>query len=122
MKWYITVLKKYADFNGRAKRSEYWYFMLFNTIISIVISLTDEALNSKILGLVYNLAVIIPSIAVGVRRMHDVGKSGWFCLIPIYNFILACTDGDHGPNKYGADPKRPELMDEIDILGSDLNG
>jgi uncharacterized membrane protein YhaH (DUF805 family) len=51
------------------------------------------------------LAIFIPSIAVGVRRMHDVGKSGWFLLIPIYNLILACTDGVQGDNEYGADPK-----------------
>ena len=121
MKWYITVLKNYAEFNGRARRSEYWYFMLFNTIISIVISVIELSAKTQVLGIVYNLAIIVPSIAVAVRRMHDVGKSGWFCLIPIYNLILACTDGDHGPNEYGNDPKRPELMDEIDILGSDLN-
>ena len=122
MKWYITVLKNYAVFNGRARRSEYWYFMLFNFIFTVVIALIEAGANTKALGMVYNLAVLIPSIAVAVRRMHDVGKSGWYCLIPIYNLILACTDGDHGPNEYGADPKRPELMDDIDLLGSDLNG
>jgi uncharacterized membrane protein YhaH (DUF805 family) len=54
---------------------------------------------------VYSLALLVPSIAVGVRRMHDVGKSGWFILIPIYNLILACTEGTQGENEYGADPK-----------------
>jgi uncharacterized membrane protein YhaH (DUF805 family) len=57
------------------------------------------------------LGTLIPSIAVGVRRMHDVGKSGWFLLIPIYNLVLACTDGEQGPNQYGSDPKRPEFDD-----------
>ena len=64
-------------------------------------------LNCTVFGgyYIYTLAVLIPSIAVGVRRMHDVGKSGWFLLIPIYNLILACTDGVNGDNEYGADPK-----------------
>ncbi len=60
------------------------------------------------LGTIYSLAVFIPSIAVAVRRMHDVGKSGWFILIPIYNLILACTNGESGENKYGTDPKALE--------------
>ena len=66
----------------------------------------------------YSLVVFIPSIAVGVRRMHDVGKSGQFLLIPIYNLILAFTDGNVGPNGYGPDPKRPEMLDEIDQIGA----
>lgn len=57
---------------------------------------------------VYSLAVLVPSIAVAVRRMHDVNKSGWFILIPIYNLILAVTEGDKGSNQYGPDPKNPE--------------
>jgi len=65
--------------------------------------------NTEWLSNIYNLAVLIPGIAVGVRRMHDVGKSGWFLLIPIYNLILACTDGEKGSNLYGLDPKNPEV-------------
>jgi uncharacterized membrane protein YhaH (DUF805 family) len=118
MKWYVAVLKKYADFNGRARRSEYWFFVLFSIIISIVLSLCDEFLKTKYLNNLYSLAVLVPSIAVAVRRMHDINKSGWYCLIPIYNIILACTDGTEGPNQYGADPKRPEILDEIDQIGS----
>ena len=74
-------------------------------------------MGTTFINTVYSLAVLVPSIAVGVRRMHDVGKSGWFLLIPIYNLILACTDGQVGPNEYGADPKRPELQDDIDQIG-----
>ncbi|MCX6181573.1 MAG: DUF805 domain-containing protein, partial [Bacteroidetes bacterium] len=111
MKWYLEVLKKYAVFNGRARRSEYWYFFLFNIIISIVLGIIDGAAgliisgSNGVLVTIYSLALLIPSIAVGVRRMHDVGKSGWFLLIPIYNIILACTDGQKGENQYGSDPK-----------------
>jgi len=109
--YYKTVLQKYAVFEGRARRSEYWYFVLVNFLISLVLSLIDGALGLMTFGIstVYSLAVLVPTIAVAVRRMHDVGKSGWFVLIPIYNFILAVTEGESGSNEYGADPKNPEL-------------
>ncbi len=69
------------------------------------------ALHFKFLANLYSLVVLLPGIAVGVRRMHDVNKSGWYLLIPLYNLILACTPGTVGPNEYGADPKeQPEVM------------
>jgi uncharacterized membrane protein YhaH (DUF805 family) len=105
MNYYIKVLQNYANFNGRARRSEYWYFVLFNFIISLVLGLIGAAVNFEFLGNIYSLAVLIPSLAVAVRRMHDVGKSGWFILIPIYNLILACTDSQSGDNEYGPNPK-----------------
>ena len=108
MKWYLKVLKQYADFNGRARRKEYWMFALFNFLISFVIGFIGGIMEFTLLGTIYSLAVFIPSIAVAVRRMHDVGKSGWFILIPIYNLILACTNGESGENKYGSDPKALE--------------
>ena len=107
MNYYLEVLKKYAEFDGRARRSEYWYFTLFSIIISIALGVLGAAMKSELLGNIYSLAVLVPSIAVAIRRMHDVGKSGWYCLIPIYNLILACTAGDVGPNQYGLDPKDP---------------
>ncbi len=110
MKWYTKVLKNYAQFNGRARRSEYWYFFLFSAIITIILTFVDRAIGSEggMLSNIYSLAVLVPTIAAGIRRMHDVGKSGWFLLIPIYNLILACTNGDQGANQYGADPKEME--------------
>lgn len=105
MNYYLQVLKNYAQFNGRARRSEYWYFALFSTLISVGLTVLDLVLETGFLNSLYSLAVLIPSIAVGVRRMHDVNKSGWYLLIPIYNLILACTDGTKGDNQYGADPK-----------------
>ncbi|WP_127018666.1 DUF805 domain-containing protein [Flagellimonas beolgyonensis] len=108
MKYYLKVLQNYANFNGRARRSEYWYFFLFNTLISLVLGFIDGLLDTTIIGSLYSLAVLIPTIAVGVRRMHDVGKSGWFLLIPIYNIILAVTDGEKGENAYGPDPKEEQ--------------
>jgi len=117
MKWYLQVLKKYTDFDGRARRSEYWYFTLFSALISIALALINVAMGTKYIDTIYSLAVLVPSIAVGVRRMHDVNKSGWYILIPIYNLILACTNGTEGLNNYGEDPKRSELQDEIDAVG-----
>lgn len=115
MNYYLSVLKKYAVFGGRARRAEYWYFHLFNIIIVpialwSIASFIDgfiEDDGSLMYGIyqIYQLAVLIPSIAVVVRRMHDVNKSGWFLLIPIYNFILTVSDGTKGDNKYGPDPK-----------------
>ncbi len=111
MNYYFKVLKKATDFKSRARRSEYWYFVLFNFIIAFIIGFVGSFANRFIggysgkIGNYYTIATLLPSIAVGVRRMHDVGKSGWYLLIPIYNLILACTEGEKGVNKYGEDPK-----------------
>jgi uncharacterized membrane protein YhaH (DUF805 family) len=99
------VLGKYADFEGRARRSEFWYWQLFSTIVSAALALMGVLLGIGFLDSIWTLAVIVPSIAVAVRRMHDIGKSGWYGLIPFYNIILACTNGDVGSNEYGPDPK-----------------
>jgi uncharacterized membrane protein YhaH (DUF805 family) len=105
MNYYLKVLQNYANFNGRARRSEYWFFLLFNVIISVVLSVVGEFAGTSFIYTIYSVGVIVPSIAVAVRRMHDVGKSGWFVLIPIYNLVLAVTEGTKGPNEYGPDPK-----------------
>ncbi len=117
--YFVKVLQNYVNFDGRARRSEYWYFVLISTIISIILNFVDAAIGSGIgiLGAIFSLGTLLPSIAVGVRRMHDVGKSGWFLLIPIYNLILACTNGDTGANAYGDDPKNP-MQEEIDAIGN----
>lgn len=121
MKWYLMALKKYVDFNGRARRSEYWYFTLFNVLVSIVINVIATQVPAiAMLGMVFSLAVLLPGIAVAIRRMHDVGKSGWYCLIPIYNLILAFTPGQMGPNEYGPDPKDPAFEDEINQIGQNV--
>ena len=99
MNYYLKVLQNYATFTGRARRSEYWYFALFNLIISFGFGFICGLIQVPELANIYTLAIFIPSIAVGVRRMHDVGKSGWFILIPIYNLILAFTEGEKGENR-----------------------
>jgi uncharacterized membrane protein YhaH (DUF805 family) len=108
MKYYLNVLKNYVNFDGRARRKEYWMFVLFNAIISFILGMIGGIINFDLLGSIYSLAILLPTIAVAVRRMHDVGKSGWYILIPIYNFILSVTEGDKGSNKYGSDPKSEE--------------
>lgn len=118
MEWYVGVLRKYAEFDGRARRKEYWMFVLINTVIGWGLGRVDNLLgiaSSDGYGLLsgfYSLAVLIPSLAVMVRRLHDAGKSGWFFfinLIPIIGwiwfFIVLVTDGEAGSNQYGANPK-----------------
>lgn len=108
MNYYFKVLQNFATFSGRARRSEYWYFVLFNVIVSVILSLIDVFAGTKYISDIYSIVVLLPAIAVGVRRMHDVGKSGWFILIPIYNLVLCCTVGTDGDNEYGPDPKTEE--------------
>jgi uncharacterized membrane protein YhaH (DUF805 family) len=114
MNYYLKVLQNYANFNGRARRAEYWYFFLFNMIASLIVGFIGGLMDFEALGNIYSLAVLLPSIAVGVRRMHDVGKSGWYLLIPIYSFILAVIAGDVGENEYGPDPKEQSSSDLLD--------
>ena len=105
MKYYLKVMKEYATFGGRARRKEYWMFQLFNLIISMVWGFICGLTGFPDLASLYALVIILPSYAVGVRRMHDVGKSGWFILIPVYSFILAVSKGEEKENEYGKDPK-----------------
>jgi len=116
--WYISVIKKYAVFDGRARREEYWMFVLFNFIISLVLGILDiisgtmDASGFGLLSTIYMLGVLLPGLGVTIRRLHDIGKSGWFiwiCLIPIIGciwlLILLVTDSNPGTNKYGPNPK-----------------
>ena len=142
MNYYLSAFKQYAVFSGRSRRSEYWYFVLFNVIFAIVAIFLDKLFGTNftintISGpakvpygyfyLLYFLAVLIPSLAVAVRRLHDIGKSGWFfliCLIPIVGsiwlLVLMCIDSIPGPNQYGINPKGIGNYDEIDQVGSYL--
>ena len=127
MKWFIAALKKYAIFTGRARRSEYWYFVLYYIILFIVFMVVDvmtgmyDAESGRgLTSSLFIVATLFPSIAVGVRRMHDVGKSGWYILIPIYSLILTCTDGDTGANEYGPDPKNTEAPTSSSVLDGNI--
>lgn len=113
MQWYLKVLKNYVGFQGRARRKEYWMFFLFNFLITILLSTIEALLGlGGILSAIYGLAVLLPSIAVSVRRLHDIGRSGWWMLlsiIPVIGLIVllvfAILDSQPGENKYGPNPK-----------------
>ena len=119
MNWYLHVLKNYATFSGRARRKEYWMFFLFNVLISLGLGVLDVVAGTYSVeyetgffsGL-YSLLVLIPGIAVGVRRLHDTNRSGWWILIlliPIIGvlvlFVFMCLDSQPGTNRFGVNPK-----------------
>ena len=109
MNWYLKVIGQYADFGGRARRKEFWIFLLFNMIFAYGLQILASVIEVPallFLAIIYTFSVLIPSIAVSVRRMHDVGKSGWYLFIPIYSFLLALIEGEREENQYGKDPKR----------------
>lgn len=119
MNWYIKVLKNFSNFSGRARRSEYWFFVLFNFIFAMLAMILDNILGTTIdipyatinygyLYFLYALFAFMPGLAVAIRRLHDIGKSGWMflvvlipCVGPIWLLILLCTDSQQGENKWG---------------------
>ena len=119
MNWYLKVFKQYLDFSGRARRKEYWMFVLFHFIALFLLMLIDTTIGTTVgeegvgfFYLVYLVLAIIPSIAVSVRRLHDLGKSGvWFLInfIPfigaIWFLILTCMEGENKSNQWGENPK-----------------
>lgn len=124
MNWYLKVLRQYADFTGRARRKEYWMFVLFNIIFAIIAMILDNVLGLAWgeLGygpiyLLYALFVFIPGLAVAVRRLHDINKSGWMILVSlipvigaIWLLVLFVMDGTPGANQYGPNPKENQVV------------
>ncbi len=112
MNWYVRALENYAVFSGRARRSEFWYFGLFSMLIQLGLGLFDHFLGRRLLETLYGLAIIIPSIAVTTRRLHDTDRSGWWqllILIPLIGWIVLIVfesqDSQPSPNRFGANPK-----------------
>jgi len=119
MNYYIEVMKKYAVFTGRARRKEFWMFTLIYTLIFIVLSVVDGIIGTGamlfetgLLSGIFSLVSLCPSIAVTIRRLHDIDRSGWWILIglvPIAGVIVliifAAKDGQPGSNQYGSNPK-----------------
>ena len=109
MSWYLQVLKKYAVFSGRARLKEYWYFVLFNFIIAFVLGFIEGLAGGPgVLGSLYGLAVLIPGVAVSVRRFHDTNRSGWWLLIglvpligSIVRLVFLVQDGQPGLKQHG---------------------
>jgi uncharacterized membrane protein YhaH (DUF805 family) len=128
MDWYMMVWQRYADFNGRSRRREYWMFALFNALIGAVVGMIAAVMftttRSSYIGVViygllclYFLAALIPSLAVSVRRLHDIGMTGWMLLIGLVPLIgslallvMSLLDGNPGPNQYGPNPKATKQM------------
>lgn len=137
MYWYLKCLRQYVDFKGRARRKEYWMFFLFNLIFGIVTSFIDVMIGWKVVSSLYSIAVFLPGLALFVRRLHDIGKSGWWFFVPfVFAFVggllgitvpnsiipavivmivgivlplyWACLDGEGGSNQWGPDPKAEE--------------
>jgi uncharacterized membrane protein YhaH (DUF805 family) len=125
MSWYLAALKKYAVFSGRARRREYWYYTLFNILVSIGLLCVDFALGGYsarwMVGFfspLYALATLIPGTAVTVRRLHDAGHTAWLMLLPLIPILGAIVllvfllkDSQPGDNRYGPNPKQPTAPD-----------
>jgi uncharacterized membrane protein YhaH (DUF805 family) len=122
MEWATLPLKKYADFTGRSRRKEYWMFALLTLCAAVVLYFLDDLLGlPRTMGvygplfLLFEAAVLVPSIAVGIRRLHDTDRSGWWMLIGLVPFVggiillvFYVLEGTRGPNQYGPDPKGAE--------------
>jgi uncharacterized membrane protein YhaH (DUF805 family) len=114
MNWYISVLKQYAVFSGRARRTEYWMFVLCNVIVMLLLGMVDKLIggDNELISSIYSLAVLLPSLAVAARRLHDTDRSAWWLLlglIPIIGtlvliYFMVCN-GQQGPNRFGDAPK-----------------
>jgi uncharacterized membrane protein YhaH (DUF805 family) len=113
MHWYLEALKKYATFSGRARRTEFWIFWLINFVIAIILAIIDVfVLDQAVLSGPYSLAVLLPTLAVTVRRFHDMDRKGWWLLIALFPgigiviaLLFLVPDGTPGPNRYGPSPK-----------------
>ncbi len=136
MEYFMKAMQEYATFTGRATRREYWMFVLFQIIFSLMLyaltivgavseSQTLMIIGSVLLG-IYILATFIPSLAAAVRRLHDTGRSGWFyfiAFVPVVGGIILivflASEGQHGPNKWGPNPLDDQGMDIKDHLIDD---
>lgn len=108
--YYLDPIRKYVVFSGRSTRKEYWMFFFINLLIYFALGITEGLLginnegDESVLGTIYQLFIFLPTLAIGVRRMHDTNRSGWCLLIPIYNFIITLMEGTKGNNAYGSSP------------------
>ncbi len=127
MSWYLNVLRKYAEFDGRARRREYWGFSIVNFVVILLLGVPDAILGLAtpggglgLLTAIYVLAVALPWLAVTVRRLHDLGRSGWWVLIGVVPYlgalvllVFALLDGHAGANEYGPSPKTTPTAERV---------
>lgn len=128
MIWYLKVINQFFDFSGRARRKEYWIFTLTSILISWALNLVDIFLGTyifSIISAIYSILIFIPSVAVLLRRLHDIGKSGWYFFLVLFPFIgwlwllvLLCMEGEPKANKWGENPKgmgNDQLINQIGL-------
>jgi uncharacterized membrane protein YhaH (DUF805 family) len=116
MRGYLECLTKYSTFSGRSQRREYWNFVLVNAIVLVALTVIEMVArgdaagnNGSVLASLYNLAMFLPGLAAGVRRMHDTNHRGWWLIVPVVNLVFACMNGEPGDNRFGPDPKAAGL-------------
>lgn len=108
-KYFLDVVKNhYNDYKGRANRSQYWYFVLFCVLISIPLAVVDVVIGIRLFSTIFSIAVLFPSVCLGIRRLHDLGKPGWFyflCLVPVVGpialLVMFCLKGQNEKNQFG---------------------
>jgi len=111
MEYFIDAFRKYADFSGRATREQYWMYILIYVVISVVLSIIDAAMATVVLSAIFSVVMLVPSISIATRRLHDTGRSGWWQLIgliPLLGIIILIVllvQDSHGDNEYGPSPK-----------------
>lgn len=117
MGWFILVLRKFYVFRGRARRKEYWMFTLISSLIYLALLFADDFAGNEIPSLGFSLLILLPSLAVTVRRLHDIDRSGWWALVGvlpcvglIFMLIWAATEGTPGQNRYGMNPKESPMF------------
>ena len=104
---WLKMLANFSDFKGRTGMGEFWWAIVGNIIVSIVVGLICKLFGAfgSVLSLLVTFVLLVPSIAMGIRRMHDIGKPGWWIIVPIANLVFACKEGDEDDNQYGSNPK-----------------
>jgi uncharacterized membrane protein YhaH (DUF805 family) len=121
MEYFLAAIKQYATFTGRTTRKEYWMFVLFYLIFYIALMIVDSILGTPVLGIIFSLALLIPSISIAARRLHDTGRTGWWqliALIPLIGTIVLivflCQDSTE-TNQYGPNPKALDVPQETGV-------
>ena len=119
--WYVVVMKNYVGFSGRARLAEYWYFLLVNVIVAFLLGVVDGLTGIGILSPLYSLVVLLPGIAVAIRRLHDIDYSGWYVLLGLVPVVgglillfLFTRPGTAGANRFGADPLSEPMAENVE--------
>jgi len=118
--WYTDVIKQYAVFDGRASRPEYWWFFLINTVISVILDIVIPGTTGQVLGAIYALAVLLPSIGVGIRRLHDTNRTGWWLLVSLVPLVYVSRPPFWGIQVVGSNPAAPQATPAVTNVAYDV--